>query len=296
MGLCLISRRQGGRRILCCLSFVVLSLIGALGLSAPSASAQQQEIKDLASTMAQSLHASGEKKVAVFDFVGPGETITAFGAKLADDFSRALSQSDQHLHVEDRRDVAHRMKEMDYGPEDSLDAGSVLAFAQVLKLNAAVLGTIARDGDQMRVSVRAVQIGDKGTTVIDSRGATIAVSDESAKLMQTYIARPEADAGVDKSLPEPGTGGYSYPKCVYCPQPQYSQPAIHAKFQGTVMLSVVITADGRATDIRVKRRLPYGLTNKAIEAVQQWKFEPAKDSDGRPVAVRTIIETTFHLY
>jgi TonB family protein len=287
MSLCSISMRQCARRIPLC-----LSLIGFL--FAPSVRAQQQEIKDFAAKMAESLQSAGQKKVAVFDFVGPGQTITALGAELADDFSRALSESDAHLHVEDRRDVAQSMKKMDFEPEDSLDSESVLAFAQFLKLDTAVLGTIARDGDQVRLSVRAVQIGGKGATVIDSRGATI--SDESAKLMQTYIARPEADAGVDKSFPVGGKGGITFPRCVYCPAAQFTEPARLAKFQGTVTLNAVVTEDGRAADIKVVKRIPYGLANAAIEAVQQWRFEPAKGPDGRPVAVRQIIEVTFHLY
>ena len=285
----LSSIRQCARRVRFC-----LSLIAVLGfLAAPRASAQQAEINslgDVAAKMAQSLRSSNQKKVAVFDFVGPGQAITALGTKLADDFSRALSQSGAHLRVEDRREVAERMKKMYVGPEDSLDSESVLAFAAVLKLDAAVLGTIARDGDQLKISVRAMRIGGKGGDVIDSRNATVAISDESAKLIETVIARPETDEGVDKSFPAAGESGLSFPRCVYCPAAEYSEPARQAKFQGTVVLSAVVTVDGEASHIKVMKRLPYGLTNKAIETIQQWRFAPAKDSDGKPVAVRQIIE------
>jgi TonB family protein len=58
----------------------------------------------------------------------------------------------------------------------------------------------------------------------------------------------------------------------------------------------VVTEDGRAADIKVVKRAPFGLANAAVETIQQWKFEPAKDPDGRPVAVRQMIEVTFHLY
>jgi TonB family protein len=290
----LSSIRQFARRVRFC-----LSLIAVLGfLAAPRANAQQAEINnlgDVAAKMAQSLRSSGQKKVAVFDFVGPGQAITALGTKLADDFSLALSQSGAHLRVEDRRGVAGRMKKMEYEPEDSLDSGSVLLFAQFLRLNAAVFGTIARDGDQVKVSVRAVRVGGK-RDVIDSRDAAIAISDESAKQIEMFIVRPETDAGIDKSFPLAGKGGRSFPRCIYCPAAQYSDAAVDVKFEGTVTLVAVVTAVGRATNIRVAKRAPFGLTNKAIEAVQQWRFEPAKDSDGKPVAVRQIIEVSFHLY
>jgi hypothetical protein len=42
----------------------------------------------------------------------------------------------------------------------------------------------------------------------------------------------------------PGKAGYSYPASVYCPQAQYSAAAVKAKIMGTLVLSVVIGADG----------------------------------------------------
>ena len=56
-------------------------------------------------------------------------------------------------------------------------------------------------------------------------------------------------------VPNAGTGGYGTPACLYCPQPQFSDEAVAAKVQGTVLLIAIITADGRATDIRVAKAL-----------------------------------------
>ncbi|MGB6384739.1 MAG: energy transducer TonB [Terriglobales bacterium] len=90
-------------------------------------------------------------------------------------------------------------------------------------------------------------------------------------------------------------GGVSAPKAIYSPDPDYSEEARHAKFQGTVMLWVVVGSDGRPGDIRVIRSVGMGLDQNAIEAVKQWKFEPAI-LDGHPVAVQVNIEVSFHLY
>jgi protein TonB len=96
--------------------------------------------------------------------------------------------------------------------------------------------------------------------------------------------------------PNAGTGGYGSPACLYCPQPQFSDEAVKAKYQGTVLLIAVITADGRATDIRVAKGLGLGLDEKAVEAVRTWRFRPALGPDGKASAVRQTIEVTFHLY
>jgi periplasmic protein TonB len=102
--------------------------------------------------------------------------------------------------------------------------------------------------------------------------------------------------GAGGGAPSAGTGGYGIPACLYCPNPQFSDEAVKAKYQGTVTLVAIITPDGRATDIHVVKGLGLGLDEKAIEAVRQWRFRPATGPDGRPAAVRQIIEAVFHLY
>jgi protein TonB len=90
-------------------------------------------------------------------------------------------------------------------------------------------------------------------------------------------------------------GGVSAPKAVFSPDPEYSEEARKAKYQGTCVLWLVVGPDGHPRDIRVARTLGLGLDEKAIEAVKQWKFEPAM-KDGKPVAVQINVEVSFRLY
>ncbi|MGA2003465.1 MAG: energy transducer TonB [Terriglobales bacterium] len=90
-------------------------------------------------------------------------------------------------------------------------------------------------------------------------------------------------------------GGVSAPKAVYSPEPEYSEEARKAKYQGTCVLWLVVGPDGRPRDIRVQRTLGLGLDEKAIEAVKTWRFEPAL-KDGKPVAVQINVEVSFRLY
>jgi len=90
-------------------------------------------------------------------------------------------------------------------------------------------------------------------------------------------------------------GGVSAPRAIFSPDPEYSEEARKAKYQGTVVLWVVVGADGRPHDLRVTRSLGLGLDEKAMEAVRTWKFEPAK-KDGQAVAVQVNIEVNFRLY
>jgi protein TonB len=107
---------------------------------------------------------------------------------------------------------------------------------------------------------------------------------------------PGEGGGTGGGIFNAGTGGYGYPACVYCPQAQYSDEAVKAKYQGTVTLIAVITPDGKATDIHVVKGLGLGLDEKAIEAVRTWRFRPAAGPNGKAAPVRQTIEVTFHLY
>ena len=90
-------------------------------------------------------------------------------------------------------------------------------------------------------------------------------------------------------------GGVSAPRVVYDPDPDYSEEARKARFQGTVFLWVVVGPDGKIHDTQVARSLGMGLDEKAVEKVRTWRFEPAM-KDGRPVAVQMQIEVSFRLY
>lgn len=89
-------------------------------------------------------------------------------------------------------------------------------------------------------------------------------------------------------------GGVSAPIPLYKVEPEYSEEARKAKFQGTVVLSIVVDERGMPTQFKVVRPLGLGLDEKAIEAVQKWRFRPAQ-KDGRAVAVLATVEVNFRL-
>lgn len=89
-------------------------------------------------------------------------------------------------------------------------------------------------------------------------------------------------------------GGVSAPQLVFRVEPEYTEAARKAKYQGTVVLYAVVDADGKVRDLKIVRALGLGLDEKAMEAVRQWKFRPGV-KDGRPVAVAASIEVTFRL-
>jgi len=92
-----------------------------------------------------------------------------------------------------------------------------------------------------------------------------------------------------------GEIGVTAPVPKYVPDPDYSEEARKAKYQGTVTLYAIIGPDGKPRNLRVVRSLGMGLDEKALEKVKTWLFVPGK-KDGQPVAVAMSIEVDFHLY
>lgn len=79
------------------------------------------------------------------------------------------------------------------------------------------------------------------------------------------------------------------------PEPSYPGRAKEEQITGTVILKCVFASDGTVTNIRVIQGLPYGLTEKAIEAARKIKFIPAT-KDGKNVSMWMQLEYNFNLY
>jgi TonB family protein len=79
------------------------------------------------------------------------------------------------------------------------------------------------------------------------------------------------------------------------PQPSYTDAARQNQVSGTVVLRVVFSSAGSVTNISVVRALPYGLSEQAIAAAKQIKFQPAM-KDGHPVSTSMQLEYNFNLY
>jgi len=92
-----------------------------------------------------------------------------------------------------------------------------------------------------------------------------------------------------------GKGGVTAPQIIFNPEPSFSEEARKAKQQGVVMLLVVVGKDGHTYDIRVAESLGMGLDEKAIEAVNRWRFRPAT-LNGQAVATQIAVQVDFHLY
>jgi len=113
-------------------------------------------------------------------------------------------------------------------------------------------------------------------------------------------ARPRAQEDSQKTadpiydLKNARQNGITAPKAIYSPNPEYTDQARKRKVRGSVLLSLVVTAEGDVREPKVIRSLDQDLDKQAVAAVSKWKFTPAT-KDGQPVSVRIKVEASFNI-
>jgi periplasmic protein TonB len=90
-------------------------------------------------------------------------------------------------------------------------------------------------------------------------------------------------------------GGVSNPILIYAPDPEFSDEARRAKYQGVCVVGLIVDSTGNTQHVHIVRALGMGLDEKAMEAVRQYKFKPAQFK-GKNVAVEVNIEVNFRIY
>jgi TonB family protein len=91
-------------------------------------------------------------------------------------------------------------------------------------------------------------------------------------------------------------GGVSAPVALNSVEAEFSDEARRAKYQGVVLISMIVDANGMPQNPRVVRPLGMGLDEKALEAVRKYRFKPAMKEGKTPVPVMITVEVNFRLY
>src|SRR5262249_11815153 len=89
-------------------------------------------------------------------------------------------------------------------------------------------------------------------------------------------------------------GGVTAPSVIYRIEPEYSEEARKARYQGTVVLEALVRRDGKVDVVHLVRSLGFGLDQNAIDALKKWRSRPAT-KNGTPVDVTVNVEVIFNI-
>jgi TonB family protein len=90
-------------------------------------------------------------------------------------------------------------------------------------------------------------------------------------------------------------GSVRPPVATYTAIPEFPEAARKAKLSGNVIVALVVDSNGQPQNVRVAQGLGNGLDEKAVEAVQQYRFKPAT-RDGEPVPVNLKVAVNFQIF
>jgi len=274
-------------------SLVAAGVIVSIGVGAGDVTAQEKPggTEGLARELVSQLEKGHVKIVAIFDLDTADGKQIPFGKWLADRISEDVAKSGKAIETVDRE----RLSRFPNGNELDREAKSQLRSdtAKSLGADAYVFGTFGALADGIGVTLIADRVVGPGIRrskwLPDTAVGKITLDDSVTSQIGAPLESLRPSDGVFMS----GTAGIGVPECEHCPQARFSDEAVRRKLEGTVVLDVVISAEGKAVRLDVKQKAGAGLDEEAVKAVRKWKFKPALDPDGNPVAVHQVIETTF---
>jgi TonB family protein len=144
-------------------------------------------------------------------------------------------------------------------------------------------------------------LGDKPVPVlVDVRVPFFHLKPAMPMIQQRYALRAEGRQQASERIPGSGlasrrgrmANGVTQPKVLHSQAAEFSEEARRERIEGNVVVSLTVSEEGLPTNLRVVRSMGYGLDEKALWAVSQYRFEPAT-KDGKPVAVPIAVEVSF---
>jgi TonB family protein len=280
---------------------IALAALPARAQTTPQASAPKDPeaaaMKVLAGDVAQAVKKAHLKNLLVMDFQGPDKKYSLLGRKLADDLSAALAV-DPAIGLIDRKQFAEFVSREGLLIPEANQPDPANWIANQLSAKSFVIGNIEETGNDFILHI-TIYDSPKPRNVQDLKTAFSKTADLSSLAGRALDATGDDQRNRDhklSSLPHSGQHGYSFPHCEYCPPPEFSTEARRHKTGGTAILIADVDETGRITNAAMLQGLFYGLNEKAVEGVKQWRMKPTAGPDGSPVAVQQVIEVSFHLY
>lgn len=259
--------------------------------AASSTRAQLPDMQLMANRVAEAITASRAASVVVIDFYGPRKNFTQLGVSLADNFNSDLKNTSVQATVQARDPMRDWLKSKELPSNAFKSIDMALWVAGQLKIQTVVAGNVLVRENELAVEVNLYRVDDRQW--LKSFEITSQVSPGASELAAFPIA--DSRYTLDPHIAVAGRNGYTTPQCISCSQEApYTDEAIKHRTQGSVVVAAIIGPDGIMQRLTVLDALPDGLTDRALDAVRQWKFTPAMGPDGKPATVQITIRLAFH--
>jgi TonB family protein len=259
----------------------ILLGIALVGFPACSAAAEHANLNDIADRLSAEITTAKIKSVGVADFSAIDGQRSDLDWYLADKLSDALLARSKAFRLLDRGAVPDRK----ISAAEIASAETLARIGNLWGIEAFITGNVENSGGQYTLTATVRRVAD---------GAVIATESEKIPHERILDLLSPEGTSANQNSKRAGANGVGVPVCTYCPIPQFSDRARRARIHGvSVELNVTVSTTGTVARISVSKGFGYGLTENAIEAASDWKFQPAAGPDGAPVSVIVPVDITF---
>jgi TonB family protein len=265
--------------------FVVALLLILLPVAVHAADTIQNR-KLVIRQMAQDFSRLGLHKLYVPDSCDGPFHPNDFSSFFAFTFSRMLEKNSKDFAVLNRAEAHRFLLKNQLTDCDLIKAEVLTKFAADLSIDSLLFVVVSSDNNSFSVDFHLRDIAGK-----ELLRSSYKEPFEAFNL--GFLPLVAAPSGWPFYIAEEGI---TFPKAVRMQNPPYPGQSRSRHVSGTVVISAVVTPDGKIDQARIVHKVDPDLDKAALEATRGWLFEPAKTPDGTRVPVRVPFEINFKLY
>ena len=231
-----------------------------------------------------------ECKILVGNFTFASGLTSQLGVQLADQFSKELASQQNEIQLIDRSALRAYLDQQRIPGVLLNNEKAMRWLGKQLGGTSILTGLIEDKASSLHVKLQLLSCDKEKARLKDE--LLLPPPSELNNLLTGVEAFPQNPLNLvspDSSTYRAGVGGVTQPACTYCPDPDYTKAALEASFSGTILMDVLLSAGGQATQITILRGAPFALNEAAMSSVHRWKFKPAT-LNGKPVPVRVVVE------
>jgi TonB family protein len=222
------------------------------------------------------------QKVYVPDFTDESGKFSSLGRFFAATFAKMLDEASMGFAVVDRVQVRRNLNKTGRTDQEPADPDLLTKLVSDMGGDAILWGKVSMNRNVATINL--VMRTPSGKDLAQRRYEENLDGELLADLEASQSGTVFYYAGLD---------GVSPPNCVHCPPPEWPVGQGSPARDGDVILSILVTLEGNADQMRIAQTLDPVFDRAALECVRSWRFEPAKNADGKPVPVRLPVQITF---
>jgi hypothetical protein len=242
----------------------------------------RSELQNLSSSLAKQIRTGKIRTVVVADSLNAEGVVCPECMYFSDLTSAYLSQFNKEFKVLKRGLLGHTLEGMGMTVPDLFTLEGAQRVGKKIGADSILSGQLVKGERQISFSVHIRRVAD-GREI--GQASTVVARSTFFDSLSTY---PNSEPLVE--LKRVGVEGVSAPECLDCPIPQFRSKADSSS---RALLSLAISREGRVVAVKVLRGAGPEFADEALLWLRVFRYQPARDRNGQPVAVAVFLEVFF---